>query len=109
MLKPRHGDIPRGAHGAQAAPRRRAADVAERLRSLEREKRVADALVQVAEQAGAGLALTDVLGRFCRLTVELVPCDRCTLYLWGSRRQTYIPVAACGTPPHVVSRFVDKY
>jgi len=109
MHERRHGDVPRGAHGAQAAPRRRAADIAERLRSLEREKRVADALVQVAEQAGAGLALTDVLGRFCRLTVELVPCDRCTIYLWSSRRKAYIPVADCGTPPHVVARFAEKY
>ena len=109
MLKPRHGDIPRGAHGAQAAPRRRAADIADRLRSLEREKRVADALVQVAEQAGAGLALTDVLGRFCRLTVELVPCDHCTIYLWSNRLKAYIPVADCGTPPHVVRRFAEKY
>src|SRR5437762_6266837 len=109
MHKRRHGDIPSGAHGAQAAPRRRAADVAERLRSLEREKRVADALVQVAEQAGAGLALTDVLGRFCRLTVELVPCDRCTIYLWSSRRKAYIPVADCGTPAHVVPRFAERY
>ena len=109
MHKRRHGDIPSGAHGAQAAPRRRAADIAERLRSLEREKRVADALVQVAEQAGAGLALTDVLGRFCRLTVELVPCDRCTIYLWSSRRKAYIPVADCGTPAHVVPRFAEKY
>src|SRR3989475_6054214 len=109
MLKPRHGDIPRGAHGARSAPRRRAADIADRLRSLEREKRVADALVQVAEQAGAGLALTDVLGRFCRLTVELVPCDQCTIYLWSSRRKAYIPVADCGTPAHVVQRFAEKY
>ncbi len=109
MLKPRHGDIPRGAHGARSAPRRRAADIADRLGSLEREKRVADALVQVAEQAGAGLALTDVLGRFCRLTVELVPCDQCTIYLWSSRRKAYIPVADCGTPPHVVQRFAEKY
>src|SRR5207253_2769353 len=103
------GDIPSGAHGAQAAPRRRAADITERLRSLEREKRVADALVQVAEQAGASLALTDVLGRFCRLTVELVPCDQCTIYLWSSRRKAYVPVADCGTPPHVVQRFAEKY
>src|SRR5205823_14523961 len=66
MLKPRHGDIPRGAHGAQAAPRRRAADIADRLRSLEREKRVADALVQAPEQAGAGLALTALPGRLGR-------------------------------------------
>jgi len=98
MHERRHGDVPRGAHGAQAAPRRRAADVAERLRSLEREKRVADALVQVAEQAGGSLALTEVLDRLCRLTVELMPCDQCTIYLWSSRRKAYIPVADCGTP-----------
>jgi len=109
MHERRHGDVPSGAHGAQAAPRPRAADIAERLRSLEREKRVADALVQVAEQAGAGLALTDVLGRFCRLTVELMPCDQCTIYLWSSHRKAYIPVADCGTPPHVVARFAEKY
>src|SRR2546425_7269289 len=41
--------------------------------------------------AGAGLALTDVLGRFCRLTVELMPCDQCTIYLWSSHRKAYIP------------------
>ena len=109
MHKRRHGDVPSGAHGAPGAARRRAADIAGRLRALEREKRVADALVQVAEQAGGSLALTEVLDRICRLTVELVPCDRCTIYLWSSRRKAYIPVADCGTPPHVVPRFAQKY
>ena len=83
--------------------------MAEKLRSLEREKRVADALVHVAEQAGDTLALTEVLARLCRLTTELMPCDRCTIYLWSSRRKAYIPVADCGTPAHVASRFAEKY
>jgi signal transduction histidine kinase/DNA-binding response OmpR family regulator len=108
MHTPRPGKVPRRAHGAQAASRR-AADFTQRLRSLEREKQVADALVRVAEQAGESLALAEVLDRLCRLTVELMPCDRCTIYLWSSRRKAYIPVADCGSPPHVVQRFVEKY
>src|SRR3989442_9962389 len=102
MLKPRHGDIPRGAHGAQAAPRRRAADITERLRSLEREKRVADALVQVAEQAGASLSLTGVAGRFCRLSAALVPCRRSTFYLLRRPWKADIPIGESGTPPNSV-------
>src|SRR2546428_2837228 len=83
MHERRHGDIPSGAHGARAALRSGAADIAERLRSLEREKRVADALVQVAEQAGAGLAPTGGRGRFCRLTGRVIARDPGPLSLWG--------------------------
>ena len=81
----------------------------EMLSRAERERRVADAVVQVAEQAGTTLALGEVLQRVCRLTVDLMPCDRCTVYLWSSRRSAYIPVADQGSPPHVVARFVEKY
>ena len=96
-------------HGDEAPSGRQAAQLAETLASLHREKKVADALVQVAEQAGETLALTEVLGRLCRLTVDLMPCDRCTIYLWSSRRKAYIPVADCGTPAHVARRFAEKY
>ncbi len=109
MHKRGHGEVPSEAQAGRVASRRQAADVAERLRALEREKRVADALVQVAEQSGETLALTEVLARLCRLTTELMPCDRCTIYLWSSRRKAYIPVADCGTPPHVAARFAEKY
>ena len=81
----------------------------EMINRAERERRVADAVVQVAEQAGTTLALDEVLQRVCRLTVDLMPCDRCTVYLWSSRRSAYIPVADQGSPPHVVARFVEKY
>ena len=97
---------PRGAESPTASA---AADLDDTLRSLRREKQVADALVQVAEQAGGTLALKEVLDRLSRLTVELMPCDRCSIYLWSSRRKAYIPFADCGTPAHVVSRFVRKY
>ena len=66
-------------------------------------------VVQVAEQAGTTLALGEVLQRVCRLTVDLMPCDQCTVYMWSSRRRAYIPVADQGSPPHVVARFVEKY
>ncbi len=46
------------------------------------EKRVADALLELAEQAGDSLDLNEVLGKICRLSAGLVPCDRCAIYLW---------------------------
>jgi len=46
-------------------------DTAGWLAELQREKRVADALVKIAEQAGETLALTEVMSRLSRLTVEL--------------------------------------
>src|SRR5262249_54148526 len=75
------------------------------LRSLQREKRVADAMLRVAEDAGRTLSLPDVLDRLCRLSVELVPCDRTTIYLWSERRQAFTPVADHGTPAWVEQRF----
>src|SRR5215471_13371522 len=79
--------------------------ISAQLRELQREKRIADALVQFAEQAGETLELKDVLNRLCRLTVELMPADRCTIYLWSKRRHAYVPVADCGSPPEVAARF----
>src|SRR5262249_33852386 len=80
-----------------------------RLATLERERRIADALVQVAEQAAETLDLTSMLDRVCHLVVELVPADRCTIYLSSKRVGGYIPMADCGTPPHVVQRMVERY
>jgi PAS domain S-box-containing protein len=89
-----------------ASARTRGASAA--VRELQREKRIADALVQVAEQAGETLALPEVLARLCRLTVELMPCDRCSIYLWSTRRRAFLPFADFGTPAHVASRYVEK-
>src|SRR5438132_2997910 len=87
---------------------RRMMSPGDRVARLEREKRVADALVQVAEQAGETLALPEVLQRLCRLVVELVPSDRCSIYLWSSRYKAYLPVADCGTPAQVSQRFAQR-
>ena len=80
-----------------------------RLAKLEREGRIADALVQVAEQAGATLDLSILLNRICQLTVEFMPCDSATIYLYSNRIRGYLPVADCGTPPQVFERFVQKH
>ncbi len=80
-----------------------------RLAKLERERRIADALVQVAEQAGTTLDLNSLLDRICRLTVEIMPCDRATIYLYSNRVRGYVATADCGTPPHVHQRFLQKY
>ena len=73
------------------------------LANLERERRVADALLQIES-----LDLNDVLDRICRLTVELMPCDRATAYLYSNRSRAFTPVADCGTPPHIYQRFFDR-
>jgi signal transduction histidine kinase/CheY-like chemotaxis protein len=75
-----------------------------RLAGLEREHRVAEALLQVES-----LDLQTVLDRICRLTVELMPCDRATGYLYSSRSRGFVPMADCGTPPHIVQRFAQKF
>jgi PAS domain S-box-containing protein len=74
-----------------------------RLAKLEREHRVAEALLQVES-----LDLHAVLDRISRLTVELMPCDRATVYLYSNRARGFIPVADCGTPPHIVKRFAER-
>src|SRR5207245_1596416 len=74
------------------------------LDQLRNEKRVADALVQVAEQAGKTLALPEVLDRLCRLCVQVVPSHRSSVFLWSRRRRAFVPAADCGTPPAVAAR-----
>jgi PAS domain S-box-containing protein len=71
--------------------------------NLERERRVAEALLQVES-----LDLQSVLDRICRLTVELTPCDRATAYLYSTRARGFFAAADCGTPPHIVQRFAQK-
>jgi hypothetical protein len=44
-----------------------------------------------------------------RLTVELMPCDRTTGYLYSSRSRGFVPMADCGTPPQIVQRFAEKF
>jgi PAS domain S-box-containing protein len=75
-----------------------------RLATLERERRLAEALLQ-----GEGLELHDVLERICRLTVELMPCDRATVYLYSNRARGFVAAADQGTPPHIVQRFAQKF
>jgi len=74
-----------------------------RVANLERERRVADALLQIDS-----LDLHTVLDRICRLAVDQMPCDRATAYLFSSRSRGFVPAADCGTPPHVVERFSKK-
>src|SRR6185295_8988783 len=73
------------------------------LIGLERERRVADALLQIQS-----FDLNTVLDRICRLTVELMPCNRATAYLYSNRARGFLPVADCGTPPHIYRRFSDR-
>jgi signal transduction histidine kinase/DNA-binding response OmpR family regulator len=75
-----------------------------RLAGLEREHRVAEALLQVES-----LDLQSVLDRICRLTVELMPCDRATGYLYSNRSRGFVPLADCGTPPQIVQRFAQRF
>src|SRR5262245_40082976 len=74
------------------------------IANLERERRVAEALLQVET-----LDLHTVVDRICRLTVDLMPCDRATAYLYSARARGFVPVADCGTPPEVVQRFAEKF
>jgi PAS domain S-box-containing protein len=73
------------------------------LVGFERERRVADALLEIES-----LDLTSVLDRVCRLTVDLMPCDRASAYLYSSRARGFVSVADCGTPPQISQRFVGR-
>jgi signal transduction histidine kinase/HPt (histidine-containing phosphotransfer) domain-containing protein len=73
-----------------------------------RGEEVAEALLRLSEESGDTLSLPDVLGRICRLAVELVPADRCAVYLWNDRREAVVPAADHGTPAHVVPRFAAR-
>lgn len=74
-----------------------------RIANLDRERRVADALLQIES-----LDMRDVLDRVCHLTVELMPCDRATIYLYSNRARGFVPAADRGTPPHIFKRFAER-
>ena len=65
--------------------------------------------LRIAEQAGDTLTLPLVLGRICRLAVELAPCDRAAIYLWSERFKAFIPSADHGTPSHLSERLAGRY
>jgi signal transduction histidine kinase/CheY-like chemotaxis protein/HPt (histidine-containing phosphotransfer) domain-containing protein len=64
--------------------------------------------LRVAEQAGDGLALTQMLERICRLAVEIAPADRAAIYLWSARYGAFVPAAEHGTPAHVAARLTTR-
>src|SRR6185503_17558753 len=66
------------------------------------------ARVRLAERLGGTVSLPDVLDGICRQTVELVPCDRCVIYLWSQRHEAIMPAAEHGTPAHLVARFAES-
>ena len=76
--------------------------------TLRDEKRVADALVHVAEQAGESIALPELLDRLCRLCVQVVPSHRSTVFLWSRRRHTFVPMADHGTPAAISERVASR-
>src|SRR5262245_32181413 len=80
------------------------AELRARVANLERERRVAEALLPVES-----LDLRSVLDRICRLTVELMPCDRATVYLYSGRARGFMPAADHGTPPHIFQRFAQRF
>jgi hypothetical protein len=79
-------------------------DALAKLAALSRQHRVAEALLQIES-----LDPHTVLDQVCRLTVDLMPCDRATAYIFSTRARGFIPVADCGTPPHIVQRFAEQY
>jgi signal transduction histidine kinase/ActR/RegA family two-component response regulator/HPt (histidine-containing phosphotransfer) domain-containing protein len=81
---------PRAAHGHEA------------------EREIARALLRLREEAGDTLSLPEIVGRICRLATELVPCDRCGIYLWNDGSDCIIPVAEHGTPAHLVAQFAKR-
>src|SRR5690349_12613675 len=64
--------------------------------------------VRLSERVGGTLSLPEVLARICRLSVELVQCDRCAIFLWNQRREAIVPASQYGTPEHLLSRFAGS-
>jgi signal transduction histidine kinase/DNA-binding response OmpR family regulator len=64
--------------------------------------------VRLWERVGGTLSTPEVLARICRLAVELIPCDRCAIFLWNQRREAIVPAADYGTPEHLISRFAKS-
>jgi len=73
-----------------ATSRTKHAKPSEHLRIPSRTRR---ASVRLFEEVSRTPALPDVLARICHRTVDLVPCDRCTIYLWNPRRQAILPAS----------------
>ncbi len=74
------------------------------LAALERERRAVDALARIEVRD-----LDDVLAQICRLTVELTPCDRATVFLHSPRAGGFLPFADHGTPPRVLERLAGRH
>jgi len=69
------------------------------------EPETAQALLRLTEEAAETLSLPDVLGHVCRVTREIVPCDRAAVYLSDDPHEAIALVADHGTPAHLPSRF----
>lgn len=66
---------------------------------LEEEGQIAAALARVGRELIASLDTSAVLNRLCRVTAEVLPCDRCYTYLWQAEDEAYVPVAGYGDTP----------
>ena len=71
------------------------------------EARAAKSLLELAAKVGDRLELGEVMSAICHLSTTLVPCDRCSVFLWSERRSAYIPVADWGTPPAIAARYAN--
>src|SRR5690349_20827921 len=78
--------------GRHAAAHPAPSKKARKSHGRDREEDIAKGLLRLTQEAGNTLSLREVVARICRLTVDLVPCDRCAIYLWNEQRDTIIPV-----------------
>jgi signal transduction histidine kinase/DNA-binding response OmpR family regulator len=85
-------------------PSDESAELRIQIANLERERRVAEALLQIES-----LDLGPLLDRICRLAAELMPCERATVYLYSGRARGFVPKADHGTPPHIFQRFAQRF
>ena len=85
-------------------PSDESAELRIQIANLQRERRVAEALLQIES-----LDLGPLLDRICRLAAELMPCERATVYLYSGRARGFVPKADHGTPPHIFQRFAQRF
>jgi signal transduction histidine kinase len=87
-----------------------AKEIANSQAARERAERAArhEVLLEIVRDLNGTLPLPELLDTICRRTIEAFGAERVTIYNYHTRSRGYVPLADCGTPAHVVGRFIHQ-
>jgi signal transduction histidine kinase/CheY-like chemotaxis protein len=76
-----------------------AIEAADLYRVQEEEAAIAGAFARVGQEIISWLSKPGLLNRLCRVTSEVMGCDRSGTSLWDAREEAFVPVASYGDSP----------